>query len=418
MFSRRTAWTRQHTPWAAAARDINGLIDLTCANPTRHGFAYPEAVRRSFYAGGGVYDPQPLGSADARAAICDYMAQHDGEAAPTQTWLGAGTSELYAQLMQVLGDPGDAWLVPEPGYPLLDYLADLTGTRLLTYPLRYDGAWHYAHAEIRAQMEADPGIRAVVLVSPHHPTGHVASPTDLARVARLCAEHERALIVDEVFLDYPLQPSTSLPTAARTQPCLTFTLSGLSKVAAFPQGKLSWGVATGPAHWVAEAMARLELIADTYLSVSPVLQQGLSVILREAPSLQERIRARCRDNDAIAQRCFADSAVTVLSVAAGWSALWHLPALQSDEAWSLRVLREAGALTMPGYLFGLDSTGAGPFLCVSLLSESSRFETACRRSAACIRAYCSGSSASGSSASGTGLTGSTASVSPTSSSSF
>lgn len=391
MFSRRTAWTRQPTPWAMASGELEGVIDLSCANPTRHGFGYAEAVRHSFYAGGAVYDPHPLGAAAARAAICDYVAQHDGETTAAQIWLGAGTSELYGQLMQLLGDPGDAWLVPEPGYPLLDYLADLTGTRLLTYPLHFDGAWHIGHTEIQAQLTDHPEIRAVALVSPHHPTGHVISATDLARTAECCAVHDRALIVDEVFLDYPLQSPTALPTAARSQPCLTFTLSGLSKVAAFPQGKLSWGVATGPAHSVAEAMARLELIADTYLSVSPVLQHGLPTILREAPTLQERIRERCRVNYATAQRLFADSAVSVLSVAAGWSALWRLPALQNDEAWALSLLREAGTLTMPGYLFGLGRAGAGPFLCVSLLIEPSRFETACRYCAACVRDYCSGS---------------------------
>ena len=382
-FSSRTAWSRAATPLEksrrASQRQRPDYIDLTCSNPTKQGFVYEDAALRGFFADAGLYDPTPLGLATARQAIARYLAGHGSTVAGDQIWLGAGTSELYGQLMTVLCDPGEVWLVPEPGYPLLTHLADAAAVRLEPYPLCHDGDWMVDVETMQETLRARPDIKAVVLVSPHNPTGHVVDEDTLSKVAEICARHHAALIVDEVFLDYPLIQSPPLPSAARAGPALTFTLSGLSKVAAFPQGKVSWAAVTGPPSSVAEALERLEVLADAYLSVSTVAQSGTAGLLGKAPEMQARIRQHIRNNYSQACQYFSDSVVSVLPVAAGWTVLLRLPAVLTDEEWATALLTSVAVMTYPGYLFGLNQHIGAPLLALSLLIEPDRFEVGCQR---------------------------------------
>ena len=373
-FSQRTSWSRGLTELESArvARVRSGapVWDLTCANPTRQGFTYGREALASFWGVAEAYAPCALGLPEARAAVAAYICGQGGQVDASQVWIGSGTSELYWHAMTILCDPGACWLVPQPGYPLFDYVADLAGVRLARYPLAWDGAW-YLQADALEQAVGASGARALVIISPHNPTGHVWTAAEREMVVDCCRRHQMALVVDEVFLDYPVDASASEPSVAGCEEVLTICLSGASKVAAFPQGKVAWGAVAGPG--AEEFLARAELVSDTYLHASTVIQAGLPALLKAAPAMQARIRARCRENLAYARRRLAGTAVSVCGVPAGWSMLLRVPDTMDDIGWALRALQAEGVLVHPGYLFGMESVHSSPFLGVSLLLEASAF---------------------------------------------
>ncbi|MCA9718575.1 MAG: pyridoxal phosphate-dependent aminotransferase [Myxococcales bacterium] len=417
MFSRRTSW--DSTPGALAqaiararADDTGApLLDLTCSNPTAVGLhPDPNEIRAALdRAYDPRYTPDPLGSLRAREAVLDYYRRRHAltpDLTPARVCLCAGTSEAYANLLAVLCDPGDVVLVPRPGYPLLAYLADLQGVTLAPYAIELEhGAWRLDLESVREQL-ARPRerarVRAVIVVAPNNPTGNYVDDLELAALERLCHERELALIIDEVFHDYPLDPIAARRgrALAGARRCLCFTLSGLSKVAALPQLKLSWLVAHGPPELATAAMGRLELIADSFLSVASPVQRALPELLERAPATQARVLARTRDNHAhLRTRCrLAESAVTPLAVEGGWTALVRLPAIGGldDAGWVLDLLEHARVLTQPGYLYDLDDGGgARPMLALSLLSEPRQFRDGLTRLLARVAARVAAVVASG-----------------------
>jgi len=374
VFSHKTGWSRRLTPLEAAraerVRRGASLLDLTCANPTRQGFLYEKGALAGFFAEARQYAPCALGLPVARAAAAADFCRQGGKIDASRVWLGAGTSELYAHAMAILCNAGDCWLVPQPGYPLFDYVADLMGVRLAHYPLAWDGAWHLM-ADALAGAAAASGARALVVISPHNPTGHAWTEAEREMVWDCCRRHNMALIVDEVFLDYPVEADQAVPSVAGFAEVLTICLSGASKVAAFPQGKIAWAAVSGPGS--EEFLARAELVSDTYLNTSTVIQAGLPGLLAAAEAMREGIRQRCRSNLACARRMLADSPLSVLPVTAGWSALLRLPQTMDDVSWALCALEEQGVLTHPGYLFGMETAHGSPFSGVSLLLREDDF---------------------------------------------
>ncbi|MET0214038.1 MAG: pyridoxal phosphate-dependent aminotransferase, partial [Vicinamibacterales bacterium] len=240
------------------------LLDITTTNPTTAGFDYPTSLLSTLAASDGlVYQPQPFGLDDARKAVaCDY-ARRGLDARTDRIVLTASTSEAYSLLFKLLCEPsGSAVMVPVPSYPLFDHLTALDGVQPIAYRLDYDGRWTISVDELERSWQ--PSVRAVLAVSPNNPTGSVFSPDEMRAVSTFCAERQAALILDEVFADYPLMPAASFPHGAT--PALTFRLGGLSKSAGLPQVKLGWVLVDGPDHLAAEALERLEVICDAYLS--------------------------------------------------------------------------------------------------------------------------------------------------------
>jgi alanine-synthesizing transaminase len=382
VFSRRTEWELSPNALsrALASRRAAGgsVVDLTITNPTEVGLRHPPP----FFAGlvdsaSASYAPEPFGLRRAREEVAAYYRERGSACDPAATWLCASTSEAFGYLLALLCDPGDAVLVPRPGYPLLDYLAALSGVRLVPYPLRFDGRWQVDLPALREAVRGEPRARAIIATSPGNPTGAVLAKTELPEVEGVCAERELALVVDEVFLDYPLDPASGgLPSALGARACLCFVLSGLSKVALLPQWKLAWGATCGPQRLVERALERLALIADTFLSVSTPAQLALPRIFAAAPELQARVRARTGANLAALARALAGGAASLRAGAGGWAAVLRLPALAGldDEAWALALLEHAGVLVHPGALYDLD----GCHCVVSLLPEPDGFAAGSR----------------------------------------
>lgn len=368
VFSRRTAWPPVDEPPLVAGP---GVLDLTISNPTAVGLRHsPDLWASLGDPGSAAYDPDPLGILPARAAVADYYrARVPGlDLDLADICLLAGTSEAYAHLLALLCDPGDVVLVPQPGYPLLPMIADLAHVELRPYPLLYDGTWSIDLPALEAAV--CPRTRAIVLVAPNNPTGNYLAAEELAALDVLAAARGLAVLVDEVFFDYPIGHVPKVSPIAGPRQALTFVLSGLSKVAALPQLKLAWAVARGPGPLVREAMRRLELVADTYLSAATPVQRAAGSLLAAAPAVQAAIRARVRANLDRLRRACVGTSLGVLDVEAGWTGLVRLPHLFDDggRGWA-RELLHAGVLTQPGELYEMPPA----HLALSLITPEPEF---------------------------------------------
>jgi alanine-synthesizing transaminase len=381
-FSKRTEWNTEESDLARQlrARLDAGLpvTDLTASNSTRCGFEYPPDLLASLAdPAARDYDPNPRGSLRAREAVCRYYRDHGARISPGSLILTTSTSEAYGYLFKLLCDPGDEVLVPQPGYPLFDFLAQGEAVALATAPLVYDHGWQLDLESLRRRITGR--TKAVVLVHPNNPTGHFTKVEEARELAAICRAHGLALIVDEVFLDYGFGSEGSpkqASFAARDLGVLVFVVSGISKICALPQMKAAWLAAVGPGS--EEVLARLEVVADTYLSMNAPVQRALPVWLDGRAAIQNQIRDRVRANLAELDRLLAAQAngagnigvwVNRLEIEGGWHAVLRIPATQPDEM-TARELLDMGVLIHPGHFFGMPQSG---WLVVSLLGRLDEF---------------------------------------------
>lgn len=350
------------------------LHDLTESNPTRAGFqAPPDLLALLGNAEAARYAPDPRGLRSAREAVVADYATRGVTVDADHLVLTASSSESYSLLFKLLANPGDEVLVPTPSYPLFEFLAHLDGVVVRTYPIHFDHEWHLSVDTLDALITER--TRAVVLVHPNNPTGSFLKSGEASALLDVCARHGVAVIADEVFADFALgnggadaHPSFALPS-----PALAFALGGLSKSCALPQMKVGWIAASGPAPLRDEALARLEFIADTYLSVATPVQLALPGILARKAELQAPIKARLQRNfDALRAAVAAHPELSLLPTEGGWSALVQCPATHSDEERAMAAL-DAGVLVHPGHFFDFES---GCYLVVSLLCETAVFDAA------------------------------------------
>jgi aspartate/methionine/tyrosine aminotransferase len=374
-FSERTNWNTEESGLARAhrlrAEAGEPIADLTASNPTRCGFAYdPQLLAALMNPDALDYDPQPRGLLRARQAVCDYYASHRVSLKPEQITLTTSTSEAYSFLFRLLCDAGSEILVPQPGYPLFDFLAVLDDVRIKPVPFVYDHGWQIDPESFRRAIT--PLTRAIVLVHPNNPTGHFTKPWEAKELAQICREFDLALIVDEVFLDYEFPGSFSgkpASFAAGIEGVPVFVVSGLSKIAGLPQMKAAWIVAAGPE--AEAALERLEVIADTFLSMNAPVQCALTAWLEGREAIQQQIRGRTAANLAELDRQLSRlPEVSRLEVEGGWYAILRIPALQPDEQTVLALL-ERGVWVHPGYFFGMPPSG---WLVVSLLGPVAEFK--------------------------------------------
>jgi len=376
MFSHRTNWRLNPNALTRAIEEARAsgqkILDLTVSNPTEAGvrpdpevvlaaLANPEAMH---------YDPQPRGLLEARQAVCHYYREsHEVfDLDPERLILTTSTSEAYSYVFHLLCNPGNEILVPKPSYPLFEFLADLADVKLVPYPLLYDHGWQIDFDSLYKAATAQS--RAVILVHPNNPTGSYVAAAETAALNAFCRDYGLALIVDEVFLDYAHDgaPRRSFVSNADA---LTFTLSGVSKISALPQMKLAWVAASGPAEIVTEAGARLEIIADTYLSMNTPVQLAAPVLLDQRkqvqPILLDRLRVNLADLDG---QLASHPSCARLLVEGGWYVVLRVPAIESDEDLAIRLLRKASVSVHPGHFYDFSSEG---HLVLSLITEPADF---------------------------------------------
>jgi alanine-synthesizing transaminase len=370
MFASRTNWpltpNRLSAAIAERRRQSRPILDLTESNPTRCGFEMEGRPILSALASHEAlkYEPDPRGILPAREAVASYYAERGSPVPPDQIFLTAGTSEAYSYVFRLLANAGDNVLTPQPSYPLFDYLAGLNDLELASYSLRYAHGWHLDAGSLEARRTSR--TRAIVVVHPNNPTGSFIRRAELDFLVDNCRRHHLALVADEVFADYALEPDEQrVPSHAGVSEALTFTLSGLSKISALPQMKLAWIVVNGPAEILRPALDRLEIIADTYLSVGAPMAAALPRLLelrrRIQPQILERVRGNLRRLD---EMLGSNSPLTRLATEGGWCAIVRLPSVRSDEDWAIELLIEEGVLVHPGHFYDFSSEG---YLVLSLL---------------------------------------------------
>ncbi|HLK34064.1 MAG TPA: pyridoxal phosphate-dependent aminotransferase [Terriglobales bacterium] len=378
MFARRTNWNLAPNRLAQALQQLRAsgaeILDLTESNPTRCDLAYgqPRILAALAHPDALHYNPNPKGLPSAREAVAAYYAERDGASGACveteQVVLTTSTSEGYSFIFRLLCDPSDEILVASPSYPLFELLADVQDVKLVPYSLFYDHGWHFdMHALQRGITDR---TRAVIVVHPNNPTGSYVKPGEAKALCDMCRERGLAIVADEVFLDYAHggPPRTSF---AENERALTFTLSGLSKISALPQMKLAWIVTSGPEEIKHEALERLEVIADTYLSLSTPLQLAAPELLQQRHGVRRQLLERIGENLAELDSQLADqSACERLQIEGGWYAIVRVPVTHSDEELAVRLLEQESIFVHPGHFYDFPADG---YLVVSLITPAKRF---------------------------------------------
>ncbi|PJM76050.1 pyridoxal phosphate-dependent aminotransferase [Bifidobacterium simiarum] len=375
---------------ARAKADGMALMKLNDSNPTRHGLA-PAGIPN-------VYEANPRGPVAARRALADFLGRDgsgnrdggpdvNGPVDPDRLYLLSSTSQAYSWLIKLLCDPGDVVLAPKPGYPLIESIARLEAVDVAEYQLLYDGSWMIDVARIEELLdEYGERARALVLINPNNPTGSYVHPDERERLVRLCAERQVAIIADEVFFDYALDPLPGRRRLAGEGGVLTFALDGFSKMLAAPHAKVGWIEVSGPDSDVAEAMRRLDVIADDFLPMSDLIADRIPELLDAAPAQTERVRERTRGNLDRLRRLLADDDLgitDVLHAEGGWNVLLRFPSAIDESELVLSLIDRWRATAQPGFFFDMTSNG---YVAVSLLPEPAVFEDGVRRLLAAVAA--------------------------------
>jgi len=391
MFSDRTNWPLTRNRFTLALDELRAsgvpLLDLTASNPTQCGFHYDSHVILSAFQNPSAlnYDPQPKGTLAARREVARYyLDDHQTTVDPESLFLTTSTSEAYSYAFRLLCNPGDELLLPKPSYPLFEFLAGLQDIRLVPYSLAYAHGWFIDFQSLESAIT--PRTRAILVVHPNNPTGSYVQPEELTRLNALCKKHNLDLIVDEVFLDFAFDfHSAPRKTFAANSEVLTFTLSGLSKISALPQMKIAWLAVTGPAAQARLALDRLDIIVDTYLSLSAPAQAALPILLAQRHSLRPQLLARIKENLAHLQSQLRfRPAIELLDAEAGWyatlrysaNASAHASDLSSDEALAIHLLRNHHVLLHPGHFYDFPSNN---HLVLSLITPTEIFREAVHR---------------------------------------
>jgi aspartate/methionine/tyrosine aminotransferase len=374
MFSRRTDWkltpnrfTQVQQELLAAGREV---LDLTISNPTRSDLHYDtETILRALINPKAMdYDPQPKGLRSAREAVADYYRKQHDDLDPESIVLTTSTSEGYSYLFRLLCNVEDEILVPKPSYPLFEFLADLQDVKLIPYPLLYDHGWQIDFPSLYKAV--NHRTRAVVVVHPNNPTGSFVSDEERKTLNNFCGEYKLSLIADEVFLDYA-HDGVPRSTFAANREVQTFTLSGVSKISGLPQMKLAWIVTSGPRDAVSASLARMEVIADTYLSMNAPIQLAAAALLDQRHSIQPLLLDRVRANMSELDRTLAkQKTCRRLDVDGGWYAVLRVPVTRSDEDLAIEILRRLSVLVHPGHFYDFPSDG---HLIVSLITPPQGF---------------------------------------------
>lgn len=354
---------------ASAATAGITLGKLNDSNPTRHGLA-PQEIPN-------VYEANPRGPEAARESLAGFLGDQSGRAVnPERLYLLSSTSEAYSWLIKLLCDAGDAVLAPKPGYPLIESIAGLECVHAIEYQLHYDGAWYIEPADIAAILDSPEGerVRALVLINPNNPTGSYVKENEREALVALCRERGIAIIADEVFFDYDLEPIAANRRLAGEEGVLTFALDGFSKMLAAPHAKVGWIRVSGPDDDVAEAQRRLDVIADDYLPMSDIIAGCIPALLDAAEAQTDRVRERVRGNLAALHRMLESDelgVVNVLRPEGGWNVLLRVPSVLDENELVLKLIADHRLTGQPGYFFDMTSNG---YLAVSLLPEPEEFK--------------------------------------------
>jgi len=384
MFSKRFNYNTEENKLSALLKDKKSagisVLDLMESNPTNAGFDFDEAgilnaVSKSESL---KYLPHPKGLKTARKAVAQYYKEKNIEINIDNIFLTSGTSEAYSFIFKLLTDPGDEILIPNPGYPLFSFIAEMESVNIKNYKLKYsDGNFWSIDFESLKSGIADK-TKAVIIVNPNNPAGNYIKAKEINELLRICREHKIAVICDEVFLDYPVESDRkNIFSVAGINYVLTFTLSGLSKICGLPQMKLSWIIVGGPKKECNEAKEKLEIITDTYLSVGAPVQLAVGSLLVNRDFIQAQIKDRIlRNYEFLKSELIANEFADLMKTDGGWYAVLKIKIKISEENMAFEMLDKKDVYIHPGFFFDFKDEG---YIVVSLLTPAENFNTGIKR---------------------------------------
>ena len=389
MFSKRTNWSLAPNKLSvcleALKKEGHNVLNLAESNPTRCGFPYPknEILTALHDPNNMIYEPWPSGALAAREGISRYYQKKNLEVPAEKIFLTSSTSEAYSYLFRLLLESGERILVPRPSYPLFEFLTQLNDITIDYYPLVYKKEWRI---DLKALERAvSQKTRAIIIVNPNNPTGSFLKQKELLEINNLCRKHGMAIICDEVFLDYPFADNDSRPISlVDNSATLTFVLSGISKSLALPQMKIGWIVTSGPQELMKESQSRLEVIADTYLSVNTPSQNALASWLSQQRSIQREVLKRIEENRKFLTKALSKSQEChCLHGEGGWYVIMRLPSKYSEERWVMDFLKKDHVYVHPGYFFDFKEEA---YIVLSLLPQPAVFREGVSRILKRVRA--------------------------------
>ena len=348
------------------------IFDLTSSNPTKLNFKYDtkHIIRHFIDDRSLVYEPDPKGILNAREEVVKYYSDTGNEVSVDDLFLVPNTSEAYSYLFKLLLDADDEVLMPQPCYPLFEFLTKLDLGNVVYYPMVYDYRFGWSPDFVMLEKKITPKTKAIVIINPNNPTGSYIRENDYKVFNSLSEKYNLALIADEVFSDYEIEAGDdTLKTVSGYKCNLTFVLNGFSKMLALPQMKFGWILIQGEKKLKEEAVKRLEVIADTYLSVATPIQYAAKRMFETRERIQEEVLGRIKENYTLLKTKFLlNPDIKVLNCEGGWNAILNFKnMLVPEDEFVLRLLENKNVLIHPGYYYDFFTEG---YLVLSLLTET------------------------------------------------
>lgn len=281
---------------------------------------------------------------------------------------------LYTVAQCVL-DPGDEVIVPEPMYVTYEAALQAAGATLVRVPLRAANDFQPDPAEFAAAVT--PRTRALLLNSPHNPTGQVLSRDHWEALAALCREHYLWLLSDEVYAELIHDGEHLSPDSLPDMRERTAIVSSLSKSHAMTGWRLGWVIGPAP------LIQHLTHLALCMLYGSPdFIQDAACEALAHPPAALDEMRRTYRTRrDTVLEALADDDTVEALRPAAGMFMMVDIRRTGlSAQAFADRLLDTQGVSVLAGDAFGPSASG---FVRLSLTVDADRLREACRRLARC-----------------------------------
>jgi alanine-synthesizing transaminase len=332
-----------------------GIQDLISGNINECGYLFPQNLVEEILLEGSrrcrIYKPDSFGQRPAREAISEFYQKSGTTIPPESILITPGTSLSYWYCFKLLANEGDEILCPCPSYPLFDYIALISGVKLIPYRLSEMDHWRIDLEHLETNVSTK--TRAIALISPHNPTGHVASAEEIAGLADIARRHNLAIISDEVFSESLLQPGL-LPRPANIGAPLVFTLNGFSKMFALPGMKFGWMTVSGDSGMVKQALRSLELISDTFLPVNETIQASAPEIFQLGNAVRFEFGHRIRECWRLTKEYLtASSRYSYVAPQGGFYIALRLNGLD-EERTAERIMQENHLLIHPGYFYDMD----------------------------------------------------------------
>jgi alanine-synthesizing transaminase len=332
----------------------NNIQDLISGNINDQGFVFPQELLEEILVRGSrqcrSYHPDSFGQKSARQAVSEYYQRQDIPLDPESILITPGTSLSYWYCFKLLADEGDEILCPCPSYPLFDYIALLSGVKLIPFPLSETRHWTVDMDQLETLISTR--TKALVLISPHNPTGRVASSEEICGLADIARRHDLAIISDEVFSEFLLE-NESLPRPAGGNAPLVFTLNGFSKMFALPGLKFGWMAVSGESGRVQQALRSLELISDTFLPVNEIVQASAPEIFQYGQAVSKEFAQRIKQCWELTESYLAESRqCAYIRPGGGFYVTLRLKSLEEERAAEM-ILRNNHLLVHPGYFYDL-----------------------------------------------------------------